>query len=119
MGKRKMAKESEIFFLSGYITKENIDNEKYPPFLEFHIMRHVAFCLSIEVQSDLEVSPTIKETIREIGLGNWWTYFSEWARASATYALPVFFFETGESTSASCTSLLPRSLWQNDQSPVL
>jgi hypothetical protein len=70
MGKRKMAKESEIFLLSGYITKENIENEKYPPFLELHIMRHVAFGLSIEVQSDLEVTPEIKETIREITMSS-------------------------------------------------
>lgn len=37
-------------------------------------------------------------------------HFSECARASATYALPVFFFDVGDSTSASCTSRLFRSL---------
>jgi hypothetical protein len=63
---KKCGKESEIFLLSGYITKKNVDNEKYPPFLELHVMRNVAFGLSIEIQSNLEITPAIPECQRNL-----------------------------------------------------
>jgi hypothetical protein len=50
---KQEGKKSEIFLFSGYFTKENLDNENYPPLFELDVMRNVALCFPVKVQSYL------------------------------------------------------------------
>ena len=87
MGKRRGENASSEFRSSmRNLEKKDVNNEKYPPFFELHIIRHIALCLLIELQGDVEVAPELKAKqdqlwqLRKIS----GTHFSECARASAT-----------------------------------
>lgn len=100
----------------GRLDEEDVNDEKYPPFFELHVVGYIALGLAVQLECDVQVAPSgmseldVCETMKELR-----AYFSECARASATYARPVFFLETGERRSASCVSLFPCSLREHSQ----